>query len=222
MDISTQHTTEHVTTTSPLFAISHDDSLLFCSNDLEIIKAHNELFLASKYNTENAIEIARQAINKYPDEPIFAYHLERLYLATEQEDMAHQVAEDNYRKFPLNLLIRSRYSITRLGTNKLLDAASAMAYTFDLSTLYPTKTTFHFVEIIAFYGFIVQYFCALKDFNRAASCIGELAAIDKKLPVIEQLSQLVIFESLAENLSHKNIELLLSHGQDTSHKNDTP
>ena len=198
-------------TALPLFTISKDDSLLFYDNDNATIKkTHDEILFVSKTNPSQAIELTLTTTKKHPDEPIFAYHLERLYLDDKNHSFANQIAQDSYRRFPFYLLIRCRYALVCLSDNKLMEAASAVNYTFDLKSLYPDRTDFHFVEIITFYAFVVQYFCRLKDFNRAASYIAELVAVDKNLPVISQLSHLIFVDALEQTLSPDNIELLFS------------
>lgn len=207
-----KHQSTKPSTHAPLFEISKDDALLFYNNDPALLMAHNELLSSSKDEPTQIIELTREIMKKYQNEPIFAYHLERIHLDNTDQGIAKQIAQDNYRKFPTYLLTRCRYGLVCLGEKKILEAAAAVNYTFDLHTLYPKRSAFHFIEIVTFYAFAVQYFCALKDFNRATSYIAELVAIDKDLPVISQLSNIILIEALEQNLSEQNIALLFSRG----------
>lgn len=200
--------------TAPALTVSHDDSLLFYSDNTELREIYNRLLALQVADPLKGIDTALQAIKKYEDEPLLAFEMEIMAQHSGNKALAKQMKEDNYRKFPFYLLIRCRYGFECLDNGKLIEAASAMNYKFDLKTLYPQRSDFHYLELSTFYVFVVRYFCELKDFNRAVSYFAELFAIDKSLAVISELRNIILAETLEQNLSPENIELLFTFGED--------
>lgn len=215
MDLNTQNNTNKTSSFSaPAITVSHDDSLLFYGNNPELHELYNELLILQSTDPLKGIDTALEATKKYEDEPLLAFQMEIMAQRSGNKALARQIKEDNYRKFPFYPLIRCRYAFGCLDNGKLMEAASVMSYTFDLKTLYPQRSDFHYLEISTFYVFVVRYFCELKDFNRAVSYFAELFALDKNLAAVSELRNIILAETLEQSLSPENIELLFTLGED--------
>lgn len=189
--------------------IVNNDSILFNSDFSDAEKTNDEILHLLNTDPNKALESLLILTNKYDNEPILASHLVDAYRLTGNDDLANQVIRNNYRRFPHFSITRCEYAGLCLEENKIMEAAAALDYTFEITALYPKKSSFHIVEIITFQSLLTKYFCALKDFNRAISCIDRLVEIDEDIPVIQSLNTVVIFSLLKENLSMKNVTKLL-------------
>jgi hypothetical protein len=218
MDFSKQNDRNNNTIMTPSISISEDNSLLLCNTTPEVVELQQTLMMLESADPLKAINIALDATKKYDDEPILAYHLATAAKKSGNNDLAKQIIDDNYRKFPFFLLIRCRYALKCLEEGKLIEAASTLAYTFDLKTLYPQRSLFHYGEIISFYALIVQYFCDLKDFDRAAGYLRDLISIDKNLPIISELRNIIVMSTLQQSISPTNIEAIFATNKDEENK----
>src|SRR5579871_3202641 len=158
MDLNTQsNTSKNSSYTAPAITVSHDDSLLFYSDNPELLETYHELFILQSIDPLKGIDAALAATKKYEDEPLLAFQLEIMAQRSGNRALARQIREDNYRKFPFYPLIRCRYAFGCLDNGKLMEAAAAISYTFDLTALYPQRSVFHYLEISTFYILLVRY-----------------------------------------------------------------
>jgi hypothetical protein len=71
---------------------------------------------------------------------------------------------------------------------------------------------FHIAEICAFYSFLVNYFCTLKDFNRAAHYIDTLGVLtDPNEQLVLFMSEFVMMNVLKQELSPHHADLILTN-----------
>ena len=197
-------------------SIVTDDSILFSPDLPNAAIINNEILDLLKTDTAKTLTLLLDLVQKHEDEPFLASHLVETYRATNNEELAKQTIKNNYRKFPHFLISRCEFAALCLDENKIMEAAAALNYTFELTELYPKKSQFHLIEVITFQSLIARYFCALKDFNRAVACVEKLVEINKNIPIIESLQVNIIIETLKQHISPKNIEKLFTKHQSSS------
>lgn len=202
------------------FTVSEDDSLLFYSKEDELLAINKELLSIPKEDAQKEIDTLQSIVKKYNDEPLFAYYLVNAYYNANQKDIAEQLIRNNYQRFPLSLFARCTYATLCLDENRPTEALAAIEYSFDLEKIYPKRSVFHFTEIMAFYSFIVDYFCKIKDFNRAIHYIDTLSALTHPdIPLVLSMSDVVLMNILAQTLSPRHTSLILANCTKSIFKN---
>lgn len=202
------------------FTVSEDDSLLFYSQNPELVTINKELLDLPKENAQQEIDTLQSIVKKYNDEPLFAYYLVNACYNANQKEVADQLVRNNYQRFPLSILARCTYAMLCLEENRPTEALAAIEYTFELEKLYPKRSVFHFTEIIAFYSFIVDYFCKLKDFNRAVHYVDTLAALTHPdMPLVLSMSDVILVNIVTQQLSPRHTSLLMANCAKSLFKN---
>lgn len=211
MNINEQKISQYNHTQAP-FTASEDDSLLFYSNDPELIALYKELIEIPKEEAQREVDMLQSIVTKHSDEPFFAYCLANAYSNSNQGEMANQLTKNNYRRFPLSLLARCDYASLCLDENRPTEAVAAIDYVFDLEKLYPNRSAFHQTEIMAFYSFLIRYSCVLKNFDRAVHYIETLSLLTTAdSPFIRSMSLIVMKNILEQKLSSERALLLLTN-----------
>lgn len=190
-------------------SVTSDYSVITKNYDLFKDKLGYVLTLLSNNQNDQSLQELNQLLKEFPDEPLLLDYLAAVYKAMENEEMYKQVIYNNYRQFPYFLFIRCSYADLCLQEKRHTEAAKAVEYRFNLADLYPKKELFHIMEIIVFESFLTRYFCALKEYNRAMSCIHNLYMINPSIPQIKELSLFVLSDVLDNHLSIQNMNNLL-------------
>jgi hypothetical protein len=183
-----------------------DENLLF--NNTELVAQEYLKTLNSFTTPIEKIAKLEELVKKYHDEPALASHLASAYRDINDHEYADQIVRNNYRKFPLSIFARCDYATLCLEENRPAQAAAAIEYTFNLSNLYPKRSTFHLLEVIEFHRFLINYFCVIKDFNRAVHNLSLLQQIAEGLPLLDSLRSIIITAVLQENLSKDSLDKL--------------
>ncbi len=173
---------------------------------------HNR-FDEKKTPAEEIVEL-ENLIKQYEDEPILASHLAAAYRNINNHDFADQIVRDNYRKFPFSIFARCDYAYLCLGENRPTQAAAALDYTFNIQDLYPKRSRFHLLELVKFQGLVANYFCSIKDFNRAVTALIPSLSLHKDISNIKNLRSLIISRILEDNLSAKSLDILFADTED--------
>lgn len=185
-----------------------DHALIF-NNPEGVAPRFFEVLSSSEMSPTESIAQLEKLIKEYNDEPILASHLATHYRRTGNHDYADQIVKNNYRRFPLSIFARCDYAMLCLEENRPTQAIAAIDYTFELVNLYPKRSQFHALEVIDFNGFLVHYFCVIKDFERAVYTLDLLQSFARDLPLLDSLRTVIITAILKENLSIESIKKLV-------------
>jgi len=200
------------------YPIVENDSALFSNDFSDAENINPEILKLLTTDSEKALELLLTLTKKHPDEPMLAYHLVDAYRRTNNNDLANQIIRNNYRRFPHFLMIRCDYVQLCLEEDKIMEAAAALDYKFDLMTLYPKKSDFHTAEVITFQSILVRYFCKMKDFNRAVIAFSELKAVNANLPPIKILQNFIVMSIMENNISYESLGLLFDFDEEEKNK----
>lgn len=190
-------------------SVTNDYSVITKNYDLFKDKLGNMLKLLSNNQNDQALQELHQLLKEFPDEPMLLDQLANINKVIGNEELYKQIVYNNYRQFPYSLFIRCSYADLCLKEKRHTEAAKAVEYRFNLADLYPKKEVFHIMEIIVFESFLTRYFSALKEYNRAMSCIHNLYMINSSIPQIKELSLFVLSDVLDNHLSIQNMNNLL-------------
>jgi hypothetical protein len=196
-----------------------NNALIF-NNHEDLAPKFFEILSASDMSPAEGIAQLEKLLKEHNDEPILASHLATYYRRTGNHDYADQIVKNNYSRFPLSLFARCDYAMLCLEANRPTQAVAAIDYTFELVNLYPKRTQFHVLEVIDFNGFLVHYFCAIKDFERAVYTLDLLQSFAQDLSLLDSLKTVIITAILKENLSIESIKKLVRpNGEENKDEN---
>lgn len=210
MNINSNYHTKDLPDNDESFYITNDFSLFYSASFPNRKETDEEIHLLLSTDINKCIELLTSLTKQYPDEPILAYYFAHAYAKTEKDEFRKQLEENNYRKFPHFPLIRYAYMDKCLSENKLMQAAAAIDYTFNIFNLYPKKPHFHLTEILLFQLTVARYFCKIKDFERAVFCITQLKRLNPRFPGITELQSIISVAIFQEHLSDESVHDLLS------------
>lgn len=116
---------------------------------------------------ETAIQVAYEALDKYPDKPAFYNILNFAYTFMEEYKQAEKIIIEACTRFPDYLYTRVHYANLLLSSGREEEILQVFNGKPDLDALYPDRKIFHPGEAAAFYGIMCRYFIAADNIDSA-------------------------------------------------------
>ena len=153
------------------------------------------------YDTpEAAIPKMRRLIEKYPGHPTLRNHLIMALKGADQDEEANRETRRLYEKFPEYLYARISYAEMLLMEGKNEDALAVFGNEYALQRIYPDRQTFHFTEVLSYYGYLVNYFIFEGKVDQALMYYQMMKGIDPDHPQTEAAESLVGGQLMVEEI----------------------
>ena len=114
-------------------------------------------------------------------------HLASAYVLVGKPQIADQINEVCYRRFPDYLFARLGHASACLQRGEYEKVPEIIDNKFDLKLLYPNRSVFHITEVTAFMGIIGIYFVERNDLGTAGTYYEILEEIAPDAPVTREL-----------------------------------
>ena len=114
-----------------------------------------------------AMKLLKEAVAKYPGNPMFYNLLQKGYVFTGQFDKSDSLTAQMYEKFPDYIFAMVPYANMLIDQNKLGQAMGAFNGKADLDELFPEQKQFNRHEAAIYYAVMCRYFVAVGDIDSA-------------------------------------------------------
>jgi tetratricopeptide (TPR) repeat protein len=145
-----------------------------------------------------ALEELETLRREHPEIPRVYNYLTIAYQGLGNRDKAREIAAESYREHPNYLFAKMAYATHCLNDGKLDEVEAILNNQFDLLLMYPDRKVFHISEVMAFYGFMGQYFAAKKEFRKARIYYKILRDLDPEHPMTELVGFDIIKSAFAK------------------------
>lgn len=136
----------------------------------------------------------------HPDLPVVSNLLTYVYIRLRKVRKAHRLIEESYHNHPDYLIAKINYADLLLRRKKYTQVPPLFEGTFDLSQLYPGRTSFHYSE---FRGFMVAmgfYHYAIGAKEHALECYRLAVLADPHHSSVIALERKVFPQSLLQKI----------------------
>ena len=141
--------------------------------------ALNDMYELALEKPEKAIPELRQLVEKYPRHPTFLNYLIVALKNTDQSDEVDRLTRQMYQNFPEYLYARINYADLLMDDEKPEEAFDLFDRQYSLDRVYPDRQTFHYTEVLTYYGFLARYSLSVGEPDKAASYVQAMYLIDE-------------------------------------------
>lgn len=150
----------------------------------------NKISEVAEINGAEVIPRLLELVQQYPL-PLIYSCLAIAYGRVDPEKQK-QIINENYHKNPKNIFARCNYARLCLADNKLDEIPIIFSSHFELKTLYPRRTQFHFTEFTALTSVACEYYDA----------IGEKKLAEERYAKLQEIAPESAETQLIKNLLH--------------------
>ena len=125
-------------------------------------------------NPENQVAELEELVATYPDIPLLYNYLMVAYRHAGRGEEATRVLHDTHERFPDYLFGRTNLAMGLLLSGRAREVPKLFGGTWDLTSIYPGRRTYHVSEAVAFYSVLAFYLAATGDDERARTIYDDI------------------------------------------------
>ncbi|MBF0144397.1 MAG: hypothetical protein HQL59_13195 [Magnetococcales bacterium] len=149
------------------------------------------LFESIGADPHGAMARLKTLVEQYPDVPTLSNWLCVAHSRLGNHREVKAVVETSFHRHPGYLFGRLNYAEILLGEGKLREAFEIFGKSFVLTDVVPGRETFHFSEVLSFYGLVARYVLSLGKLKTAMSFLGMLRQVKEDHHTTRLLEEMI-------------------------------